>query len=166
MKNGWIPQEERDRYATLMAGMTGEQKAGAEIFIRYSEDKKFMNQLMSLYLNLMRHALRGHKNPDPFVQGVAAGQAMIMRSIFMAVTRRDLSEAKSLFNEPMDHGRRIAVCPECRKMFSGEEEFRNNPDPDYEGPEQSKLYCPYCDTVVTDNKRNPVISGEDSNEKV
>ena len=124
---------------------------------RHTEDKVFMQQLMSLYLKLMRYTLRGHKNPDPFVQGMAAGQAMIMRSLFRAVIERDLSEVQSLFNESMGCGGRIAVCPQCRRMFSGEEEFRNNPDPDHEGPEQSKLYCPYCDTVVPDNKRNPVI---------
>lgn len=143
-----------------------ERKELADLRVKYAEEKAFMNQLMNMYIELMRHAVKGHDNPDPFIQGIAAGQAMIMRSIFGAVIKKDLSEAKSLFNEPMDHGRRIAVCPECRKMFSGEEEFRNNPDPEYTGPEQSKLYCPYCDTEVTDNKRNPVISGEDSNEKV
>ena len=139
-----------------------EKKELSDLRINYEENKAFMNQLMSLYLDLMRHALRGHKNPDPFIQGIAAGQAMIMRSLFRAVTKRDLSEVRSLFNEPMEHGRRIAVCPQCRRMFSGEEEFRNNQDPDHEGPEQSKLHCPYCDTVVPDSKRNPVISVEDN----
>lgn len=142
-----------------------EKKELSDLRIKYEENKAFMNQLMSLYLKLMRYTLRGHKNPDPFIQGIAAGQAMIMRSLFRAVTKRDLSEVRSLFNEPMEHGRRIAVCPQCRRMFSGEEEFRNNQDPDHEGPEQSKLYCPYCDTVVPDSKRNPVISVEDNNEK-
>lgn len=142
-----------------------EKKELSDLRTKYEENKAFMNQLMSLYLKLMRYTLRGYKNPDPFIQGIAAGQAMIMRSLFRAVTKRDLSEVESLFNEPMEHGQRIAVCPECRKMFSGEEEFRNNPDPDYEGPEQSKLYCPYCDTVVPYNKRNPVIGREGNNEK-
>lgn len=144
-----------------------EKKELSDLRIKYEENKAFMNQLMSLYLKLMRHALRGHEHPDPFIQGIAVGQDMIMRSLFRAVIERDLSEVRSLFNKSMGCGRRIAVCPECRRVFSGEEEFRNNPDPDHEGPEQSKLYCPHCDTVVPDNKRNPVIpeDKEVTNEK-